>query len=45
MLFVVQLPSFVQLFLTPWTAARQASLSLTISRSLPKVMSIALFTV
>ena len=26
---------------TPWTAARQASLSLTISRSLPKFMSIA----
>ena len=27
---------------TPWTAARQASLSLIISRSLPKFMSIAL---
>ena len=26
---------------TPWTAARQASLSLTISQSLPKLMSIA----
>ena len=25
---VVQLPSHVQLFATPWTAARQASLSL-----------------
>ena len=37
---VVQLPSHVQLFATPWTAARQASLSLTISWSLPKFMSI-----
>ena len=39
---VVQLPSHVQLFVTPWTAAHQASLSRTISRSLPKFMSIAL---
>ena len=30
------------LFATPWTAARQASLTLTISRSLPKFMYIAL---
>ena len=30
----------VQLFLTPWTAAREASLSITNSRSLPKLMSI-----
>ena len=37
---VVQSPSRVQLFVTPWTAARQASLSLTISWSLPKLMSI-----
>ena len=37
----VQSPSRVQLFVTPWNAAHQASLSLTISRSLPKVMSIA----
>ena len=37
----VQLPSRVQLFVTPWTAARQASLSLIISRRLPKFMSIA----
>ena len=37
---VVQSPSRVQLFVTPWTAARQASLSLTISWSLPKFMSI-----
>ena len=32
--------SHVQLFATPWTAARQASLSITNSRSLPKPMSI-----
>ena len=30
----------VRLFATPWTAARQASLSFTISRSLLKLMSI-----
>ena len=36
----VQLLSRVQLFVTPWTAARQASLSITISRSLLKLMSI-----
>ena len=35
----VQSPSCVHL-LTPWTAACQASLSLTISQSLPKFMSI-----
>ena len=34
--------SRVQLFLTPWTAAHQASLSITISRSLLKLMSIEL---
>ena len=39
---VVPLPSHVQLFVTPWTAARQASLSLLISWSVPKFMSIAL---
>ena len=39
---VIQSPSHVQLFATPWTAARQASLSLTISGSLPKLISIAL---
>ena len=39
---VVQSPSHVQLFATPWTEARQASLSLTISWSLPKLKSIAL---
>ena len=37
---VVQSLSSVQLFVTPWTAARQASLSFTISRSLLKLMSI-----
>ena len=36
----VQLLSCVQLFATPWTTARQASLSITNSRSLPKLMSI-----
>ena len=37
----VQSLSHVQLFVTPWTAAHQASLSLTTSWSLPKFMSIA----
>ena len=37
----VQLLSCVRLFVTPWTAARQASLSITNSRSLRKLMSIA----
>ena len=32
--------SCVQLFATPWTAARQTSLSFTISQSLPRFMSI-----
>ena len=36
----VQSLSHVQLFVTPWTAARQASLSITSSQSLFKVMSI-----
>ena len=35
-----QLLGCVQLFVTPWTAARQASLSITKSRSLLKLMSI-----
>ena len=39
---VVQSLSHVQLFATPWTAACQASLSFTISLSLPKLMSIEL---
>ena len=38
----VQLLSHVQLFATPWTAARQASLSITNSWSLPKLTSIEL---
>ena len=37
---VVQSLSRVRLFVTPWTAACQASLSFTISRSLLKLMSI-----
>ena len=36
----VQSLSRVQLFATPWTAARQASLSITNSQSLSKLMSI-----
>ena len=36
----VQLPIGVQLFVTPWTAARQASLSITNSQSLLKLMFI-----
>ena len=36
----IQLLSCVQLFVTPWTAARQASLSITNSWSLLKLMSI-----
>ena len=38
----VQLLSSVWLFATPWTTARQASLSITNSRSPPKPMSIEL---
>ena len=37
---VVQLLSCVRLFVTPWTAAPQASLSFSISWSLLKLMSI-----
>ena len=36
----VQLLSCVRLFATPWIAARQASLSITNSRSSPKLLSI-----
>ena len=36
----IQSLSRVRLFVTPWTAARQASLSITNSRSPPKPMSI-----
>ena len=38
----VQSLSHVQLFATPWTAARQTSLSITNSQSLPKLMSVEL---
>ena len=38
--YSVQLLSLVRLFLTPWTTARQASMSITNSQSLPKVMFI-----
>ena len=38
----VQLLSHVRIFVTPWTAARQASLSITNSRSLLRLMSIEL---
>ena len=37
---LIQSLSCVQLFATPWTAARQASLSITNSQSLLKIMSI-----
>ena len=37
---VVQSPSPVWLFVTPWTAAHQASLSFTISQSLLQLMSV-----
>ena len=37
----VQPLSCVQLFVTPWTAPHQASLSITNSRSLHKIMSVA----
>ena len=39
---VVQSLSLVRLFVTPWTATHQASLSFTISYSLLKLMSIEL---
>ena len=38
-LFIVQSPSRVQLFETPWTVAHQASLSFTVSWSLLRFMS------
>ena len=41
---VVQLQTRVPLFVTPWTAACQVSLSFTISQSLPKFMYIVLVT-
>ena len=42
LIVVVQLLSCIQLFVTPWPAAGQASLSITNSQSLLKLMSIAL---
>ena len=39
---VVQSLSRIRFFVTPWTAARQASLSITNSWSLPKLMFIKL---
>ena len=36
----VQLLSHVRLFVNPWTAARLASLSITTSQSLPKLISV-----
>ena len=38
--FIVQSPSHVQLFVTPWTAVCQAFLALTVSQGLLKFMSI-----
>ena len=37
---LVQSLSHIQLFATPWPAAREASLSITISQTLLKLMSI-----
>ena len=42
MICCVQSLSCVRLFTTPWTAARQASLSFTVSQSLLKLVSIEL---
>ena len=39
---VIQSPSHASLFVTLWILVRQASLSFTISRSLPRLMSIEL---
>ena len=39
--FVVQLLSSVRLFATPWTVARQTSLSFSIFWSLLKLMSLS----
>ena len=39
---VVQLPSCVSFFATPWTAAHRASLSFTNFGSLPKFMSLSI---
>ena len=42
MIVAVQSSSRIPLFATPWTAAHQASLSISSSRNLPKFMSIEL---
>ena len=42
LVIVIQLLSRVRLSATPWTAARQVSLALTVSQSLPKFMTIEL---
>ena len=42
LIVVVQLPSRVQLLVTPWTAACQASLPITNSRTLLKLLSLEL---
>ena len=42
---VVQSSRLVWFFATPWTAARQASMSLTVSQSLPKFMFIILMII
>ena len=42
MAIVVRLLSYVRPFATPWAAAHQASLSITISQNLLKLMSIQL---
>jgi len=42
LIVIVQSSSCVRLFATSWTVALQASLSLTISQSFPKFMSIEL---
>ena len=39
-IFVVQSLSYAQLFVMPWTAAPQASLSFAVSQNLLKLMSI-----
>ena len=40
LLFLAQQLSHIRLFATPWAAARQASLSFTVSLSLLKLLSI-----
>ena len=42
--YYVVIVQLLRLFATPWTAAHQASLSFTVSRSLFKLMSIEMVT-